>query len=132
MQLSEFARSLTVETAFTVLGSAKALKAKDPVLQYGQTAAMQTYDGAGLFARSEPLYREALQAAQKEHGKDHQQTASALGKLGLNLLQQKKPAEAEPMLRECLALREKKMPKGWPTYESMSMLGAALSAQPCR
>src|SRR5262249_101302 len=38
---------------------------------------------------------------------------TALVTLGLILLQQKKYADAEPLLRECLAVRTKRMPDDW-------------------
>jgi hypothetical protein len=47
----------------------------------------------------------------------------------LNPLQQKKPADAETVLRECLALRQKKAANVWTTYNTQSMLGASLLGQ---
>ena len=44
--------------------------------------------------------------------------------LGLTLLKLDRPADAEPPLRECLAIRDKKFPNLWPRYSTMSMLGA--------
>jgi hypothetical protein len=49
--------------------------------------------------------------------------------LGLNLLQQKKYAQAEPILRQCLSLREQKQPGEWSTFNAQSMLGSALLGQ---
>ena len=45
------------------------------------------------------------------------------------MLQQKKYADAEPLLRECLAVRTKRMPDDWLTFNTRSMLGAALAGQ---
>ncbi|HMO36467.1 MAG TPA: hypothetical protein PKA06_10535 [Gemmatales bacterium] len=40
------------------------------------------------------------------------------------------PAERAPFLdRECLAIREKKEPEAWTTFNTMSMLGRALLGQ---
>lgn len=49
--------------------------------------------------------------------------------LGLCLLKQDKYAEAEPVVRECLAIREKAAPDHWLRYNAMSMLGEALAGQ---
>ena len=49
--------------------------------------------------------------------------------LGLNLLRQKKWTEAESTLRECLALRQKRAPDAWSTFNAMSLLGGALLGQ---
>src|SRR5439155_20309113 len=44
-------------------------------------------------------------------------------------MQAGRPAEAEPVLRECLALREKTQPDDWITFHNRSLLGGALLAQ---
>ena len=46
-----------------------------------------------------------------------------------SLLEAKAFAEAEPLLRECLAIREKKEPDDWRTFNTHSMLGGALLGQ---
>jgi hypothetical protein len=93
----------------------------------GEMAA--TYDRVGLFAKSEPLYREFLEAARQQFGRDHPRAAAAMGQLGRNLLWQMRPAEAEPVLRECLAIRQKREPDAWTAFNAMSMLGDALLGQ---
>jgi tetratricopeptide (TPR) repeat protein len=45
------------------------------------------------------------------------------------LLVQKKPAEAELKLRECLAIRRKIQPDDWTTFDAQSSLGQALADQ---
>jgi serine/threonine protein kinase/Flp pilus assembly protein TadD len=88
-----------------------------------------TYDLAKLFDKSEPLYRDFLQQGRKQFGDDHPQTALLMAQLGLNLLAQKKYGEAQTVLRECLAIREKKQPDEWGTFNTKSMLGEALLGQ---
>src|SRR5262249_49884664 len=44
-------------------------------------------------------------------------------------LQQGRPAAAEPVLRECLAIRVKRQPEGFPTCYVRSLLGRALLGQ---
>lgn len=55
--------------------------------------------------------------------------AEALAIRGSMLLTQKKPAEAESKLRECLTIREKIQPDDWTTFATKSMLGEALLDQ---
>src|SRR5262249_40566412 len=55
--------------------------------------------------------------------------AKELAALGLNLLKQKKWADAEAVLHECLAVREKKESDVWTTFNTRSMLGEALAEQ---
>jgi tetratricopeptide (TPR) repeat protein len=59
----------------------------------------------------------------------HHALGHDLAKLSLNLLQQQKYPDAEPLLRECLTIRMKHMPDDWLTFNTRSMLGAALSGQ---
>jgi hypothetical protein len=37
--------------------------------------------------------------------------------------------EAEPLLRDCLGVRDKKQPENWRRYSTMSLLGATLAGQ---
>jgi eukaryotic-like serine/threonine-protein kinase len=55
--------------------------------------------------------------------------AGKLAQMGLALLQQKKCAEAEPLIRKSLAIREKMLPDAWTTFNAMSLLGGALLGQ---
>jgi hypothetical protein len=52
-----------------------------------------------------------------------------LAQFGLSLLEMKGYTESEPLLRECLAIREKTQPDAWNTYNTQSLLGGALLGQ---
>ena len=56
-------------------------------------------------------------------------TAVVLALLGGNRLKQQKFSEAEPILRECLAIREQNEPDDWTTFNTKSMLGGSLLGQ---
>src|SRR5262249_51820292 len=60
---------------------------------------------------------------------DHPDRALALIQLGIYLLQIDQPAVAEPVLRECLAIREKQMPDDFRRFNACSLLGRALLDQ---
>jgi hypothetical protein len=62
-------------------------------------------------------------------GADSLGYAGQLDGLGLNLLGQKKSADAEAVLRECLGVRQKKAANVWSTFNAQSMLGASLLGQ---
>jgi eukaryotic-like serine/threonine-protein kinase len=68
--------------------------------------------GVKLFAAGLPYHDDGLLA---ERARD--------------LLVQGKFAEAEPVARECLALREKQVPDNWRTFNARSMLGGSLLGQ---
>jgi hypothetical protein len=61
--------------------------------------------------------------------KDGPQLAGILAQMGLGLLEQKNWADAEPLLRECLAIRANKEPEDWRTFNTQLMLGGALLGQ---
>jgi serine/threonine protein kinase len=58
----------------------------------------ETYERTGMFDKAEPIYWQLLDAAKKQSGADDPRTAGPLAQLGSNLLEQKKYAEAEPLL----------------------------------
>jgi tetratricopeptide (TPR) repeat protein len=76
--------------------------------------------GAEEWAAAERTAREIL--AQRRHH-------VWLAMLGVSLLKQGRPAEAEPVLRETLDLRVKELPDHWWRRSAESLLGEALSAQ---
>ena len=84
---------------------------------------------AGENAKLADLLQEQLPEARKTLPKDSPQLTGMLAAIGLGLLQQKKWTEAEPLLRECLAIREKSQPDGWSTFNTKSLLGGALLGQ---
>ncbi len=55
--------------------------------------------------------------------------AAALAIRGSMLLSQKKPAEAEKQLRECLAICQQVQPNSWTTFDAKVRLGEALQEQ---
>jgi tetratricopeptide (TPR) repeat protein/tRNA A-37 threonylcarbamoyl transferase component Bud32 len=78
---------------------------------------------------AEPLLRELAAAVRDKAGDDAPEHAAPLALLAANLLAQGKYAEAEGVARTCLAIREKKQPQDWTTFQARSLLGAALLGQ---
>ncbi len=87
------------------------------------------YERLKQFDQAEPWRRKSLAVLKDRAGADSVPFAGELAALGLNLLQQKKWTDAEAVLRECLAIREKKQPDAWSTFNIKSMLGGALLGQ---
>jgi serine/threonine protein kinase/tetratricopeptide (TPR) repeat protein len=81
------------------------------------------------FDQAEAWRRKWLAVLKEQVGADSPPYAGALAELGLNLLQQQKSTHAEPILRECLAIREKNGPDNWLTFNTLSLLGGALLGQ---
>jgi tetratricopeptide (TPR) repeat protein len=86
----------------------------------------RAYDAAGQFARSEPLHRIALAQVRGQFGQGDLRTADVMALLGYCLIRQAKWSEAEPVLRECLAIREHAQADAWKTCNARSLLGEAL------
>jgi serine/threonine protein kinase/tetratricopeptide (TPR) repeat protein len=78
------------------------------------------------FDQAETWLRKRLALIKEQAGADSVAYATALGELASFLVQRQKWAEAEPVLREDLAIRKKKKPEAWGTFELMSVLGGAL------
>jgi tetratricopeptide (TPR) repeat protein len=60
---------------------------------------------------------------------DNLSLATILSRVARIQLQAQQAAEAEPLLRECLAIRNKRDPNDWTAYEARSLLGDALLTQ---
>lgn len=65
---------------------------------------------------AEPLFREALDIAEKALGKDHPDYATGLNNLALLLHATGRTAEAEPLFREALEIAAKSLGKDHPDY----------------
>lgn len=75
-------------------------------------------------------WRRKLTAIVKQRvGPEHPQYAAVLATLARISLQLERWTDAESVLRECLAIREKAEPEDWATFNAHSMLGAALLGQ---
>ena len=96
---------------------------KYPQLGWVLMPLLDAYAKAGEDARFADLLQEQLTEARKALPRGSPQLAGWLAQIGLILLQQKKWVEAEPLLRECLAIREKAEPDAWTTFNTKSMLG---------
>src|SRR5579883_932431 len=80
-------------------------------------------------AKAEPLLRDLAEFWKHKAGEDSIEHSRALASLGRYLLLQQKATDAEPVLRASLAIRQKKQPDDWATFNSQSLLGGALLDQ---
>lgn len=87
------------------------------------------YQNTGKLDQANRLLRDLLQHQRKKDGPMSAKTAGMLAMLGMNLLKQQQYVAAEPILRECLAIREQKLPDDWLRYNTLSMLGESLLGQ---
>ena len=111
----------------------KARKPKEgpasPQSRYGMQLLIESCRLAGEHAKIVNILVEQLPADRKSMPADSPELADVLARLGGAYLGQKKWAEAEPLLRECVTILEKSQPDYWKTFDAQSMLGGALSGQ---
>ena len=87
------------------------------------------YEAARQFVKAEAWRRKWLPVVKAEAGPASPPYAEELAALGMLLRIQQKWAEAETILRESLAIREKSQPDVWSTFDTQSLLGGALLGQ---
>ncbi len=100
--------------------------AEYPMLSWVGVQLLDAYTKAGENAKLTNLILEMLTDARNTLPKDSPQLAQELAARSQALLQSQAFAEAEPLLRECLAIREKTQPDAWATFNTRSALGGAL------
>ena len=87
------------------------------------------YDCHGDLSRAEQVWQGALQDYRHMGADGESDVANVSELLGQNLIKQRKSEEAEPLLRQALAFREKTDANGWERFRAQAFLGAALAGQ---
>jgi hypothetical protein len=100
-----------------------------PMLKWVGTSLLNAYAKAGKSADAGQLVGELLADKRKQLPQESPQLAGQLASFGMSLLEAKAFTDAEPLLRECLAIREKQQPDAWTTFYTQSLLGGALLGQ---
>lgn len=86
------------------------------------------YQAAGRLAEALPLFEETLARRRATRGSEHPQTLRSINALARAYLTDH-PERAEPLLREALAIHERKDPDNWRAFETRALLGASLLGQ---
>ena len=87
------------------------------------------YEEARQYQKADEWRRKWLGFVREQAGIESPAYAGELLTWGLDLLKQQKWVEAEAVLRECLAIREKFQPDIWSTFNAQSLLGGSLLGQ---
>jgi tetratricopeptide (TPR) repeat protein len=98
----------------------------DPELRWVGVQLLDAYARAKKTTEFTALVKELLDDARRTLPGDSPALAGKLANLGSVLLTAKAFANAEPLLRECLSIRERKEPDDWTTFNTQSLLGGAL------
>jgi len=83
----------------------------------------------GRFGESDALHRDALEICRTHDGRQSMSSAGHLSNWGNSLLHRNEYLQAEPLLREALAIHEQFLPEDWTTFYVKSLLGEALLGQ---
>jgi tetratricopeptide (TPR) repeat protein/tRNA A-37 threonylcarbamoyl transferase component Bud32 len=113
----------------TWLSRARALPPSSPERGFAANAAIDLYTRADRLDKAEPLLREQAEAEKQKSGASSAPYALRLILVAMNLMGQNRPADAEPVMRASLAIRQKNNPDDWSTYNAQSLLGGALLGQ---
>jgi tetratricopeptide (TPR) repeat protein len=106
----------------------KTIGPNHPSTQLAMNNLALAYKDSGRVADAIPLHEEALKLSKAQLEPDHPNTLFAMRCLADDYLEFK-PAAAEPLLRQSLAIHEKKYPDDWTTFDTRSALGASLLGQ---
>jgi tetratricopeptide (TPR) repeat protein len=118
-----------LDLALPLFEQAYRAEKKNPRHREAGSVLLLAYAQAGKTEQATALAKELLANARAQLPKESPQLAGVLAPLALSLLQAKAFTEAEPLLRECLAIREKNQPDEFTTFNTKSMLGSALLGQ---
>jgi hypothetical protein len=98
-------------------------------LEYLHRDLAQAQAGAGQHEKAKATVLEFVAASRARNRPGGTPLATTLSAAGPILLEIGASAEAEAMLRECLAIRQKEQPDLWSTFNTQSLLGGALLGQ---
>jgi len=118
-----------VGKAIPLLEEARRAAKEHPQLNWIRGPLRHAYSAVGEDVKLADILLEELPDARRSLPKEGPELAGMLAQIGLGLLQGKRWAEAEPLLRECVGIRERTQPDSWSTFNSRSMLGGALLGQ---
>jgi len=104
------------------------LEPDHPDMLFAMNCLADAYRQAGRFALAESLHKETLKRRQAKLGPNDPSTLQSTNSLAEDYLDIK-PAEAEPLLRQSMAIRNMKFPDDWSTFDTRSLLGASLVGQ---
>jgi serine/threonine protein kinase/tetratricopeptide (TPR) repeat protein len=102
---------------------------KNPNLRWVGAQLLDGYARAKKTTEATALVKELLDDARRTLPPESPALAGMLANVGAALLTARSFADAEPLLRECLSIRERKEPDDWTTFNTRSLLGGALLGQ---
>ncbi|MDB5350305.1 MAG: pkn [Planctomycetota bacterium] len=118
-----------MKDALPLLEGAHVASRKYPTLRVVAPLLLDAYVRAGQSEKAATLARQLLAESRPTVPAGSLQLAGLLAQASMILLEVKAWDEVEPLVRECLAIREKAEPDAWTTFNTKSILGAVLLGQ---
>ena len=109
--------------------SKRQLGANHPRTLLSMRELAEAYGYANRFPEAMALARDRLAIARGARPANNAELATQLASLGSILLQAREYVKAEPILRECRAIREEELPDSWQYFSALSSLGRCLLSQ---
>jgi tetratricopeptide (TPR) repeat protein len=100
-----------------------------PQLDFVSSALLEAYVHLGDSGKAMALAEEIIVTSRATLPEGSLELAQGLVAVGLALVELQAWTAAEPVLREVLAIREQAQPDAWTTFNTKSLLGAALLGQ---
>jgi serine/threonine protein kinase len=122
------ADAITLHEATLKLSEVK-LGSDHPDSLLRRTNLAKAYQTAGQLDRAVALFEQALQGFRAKVGPDHPNTLTVERLLADAYIAGGQYTKAEPLLRECLSMRQKVQPDDWSTFNTRSQLGGSLLGQ---
>jgi tetratricopeptide (TPR) repeat protein len=97
---------------------------EDPGTLNSMKILAREYRKAGKFVQADRLLRKLLERGRNLARPNSVRISDAMEDSGLLALEQGKHADAEHLMRECLAMREENQPDHWKRFNTSSLLGA--------
>jgi tetratricopeptide (TPR) repeat protein len=87
------------------------------------------YLSSGQLEKSLSMVDELVPVQRRRFGSNDVRMGTFLSVIALEMLKHRQYARAEELSRECLAIREARIPDQWSTFNAKSMLGGSLVGQ---
>jgi tetratricopeptide (TPR) repeat protein len=107
----------------------EANQAEQANLRWVGTKLFVAYQQVGKSAEATAVVKAQIASARQQLPQGSLQLAGTLMTIASSLLDAREFATAEPLVREALAIAEKQAPNSWLTFNTQSLLGAALLGQ---
>lgn len=118
-----------LDEAIPLLEEAHEASQRIPQIMWVGDQLLDAYIKAGHTSKLDSLFEERLALMRQRFAPDTTPRANSLEAISRTLMEAGYFGRAEPLIRECLSIRQEIQPDSWTTFSAQSLLGAALLGQ---